>query len=48
MLNRSEIEYLKKVNGVRKKLGLALDTDQCKRKSFLIAVSEIKNQHSEI
>jgi hypothetical protein len=48
MLNRSEIEYLKKVNGIRKKMGLALDTDQCKRKSFLLAISEVKKQKSEI
>jgi hypothetical protein len=48
MMSRSEIEYLKKVNGIRKKMGLALDTNQCKRKSFLLAVSEIKAQKSEL
>jgi hypothetical protein len=44
MMSRAEIEYLKKVNGVRKELGLALDLNQCKRKSFLLAVAEIKSQ----
>jgi hypothetical protein len=48
MLSRSEIEYIKKVNGIRKKMGLALNTDQCKHKSFLLAVSEITNQKTEI
>ncbi len=48
MLSRSEIEYLKKVNGVRKKMGLALDTDQYKHKSFLLAVSDVKSQKTEI
>jgi hypothetical protein len=46
MLSKSDIEYLKKVNGVRKDMGLALDTEQCNRKSFLLAVSEIRNQKS--
>jgi len=47
MLSKSDIEYLKKVNGIRKELGLTLDTEQCRHKSFLLAVSEIKMQKSE-
>jgi hypothetical protein len=43
-MNRAEIEYLKKVNDIRKKMGLALDPDQCKRKSFLQAIAEITSQ----
>ncbi len=48
MISRAEIEYLKRVNGVRKEIGLVLDPEQCKKKSFLIAVSEAKSQKPEI
>jgi hypothetical protein len=43
-MNRAEIEYLKKVNDIRKKMGLALDPEQCNRKSFLPAIAEITSQ----
>jgi hypothetical protein len=44
IMNRAEIEYLKKVNDIRKKMGLALNPDQCKRKSFLLTLAEIRAQ----
>jgi hypothetical protein len=47
MISRAEIEYLKQVNGVRKKMGLALNTNQCKRKYFLLAISEIRSQKAD-
>jgi hypothetical protein len=45
ILNNAEIEYLKKVNGIRKKAGLTLDAEQCKPKSFLAALLEETKSH---
>lgn len=47
MISKSDIEFLKRVNDVRKKLGLALDTEQLKKQSFLSAVSEARNNTSK-
>ena len=44
IMNRAEIEYLKKVNDIRKKMGLALNPEQCKRKLFLQNLAEITSQ----
>jgi hypothetical protein len=43
MLSKSDIEFLKRVNDVRKELGLALDTDQLNKQSFLSAISEARH-----
>ena len=42
MLKRKDIEYLKQVNGIRKKMGIALDSDEFNKHSFLSAIAEIK------
>ena len=42
MLSRTDIEYLKRVNAVRKRMGLALDEDQINKDSFLNAIAEAK------
>jgi hypothetical protein len=44
MMSRAEIEYLKRVNDIRKEMGLALDLNQCNRKSFLLALAEVRGQ----
>ena len=44
MISRAEIEYLKRVNGVRKKLGLEIDIDQCNQHTFLLAISNAKKK----
>ncbi len=44
MINRTEIEYLKKVNGIRKKMGLEIDIDQCTQHTFLLAISNAKKK----
>ena len=47
MLSKSDIEYLKRVNDVRKEMGLSLDTDQLNKQSFLSAVSEARHNTSK-
>lgn len=47
MLSKSDIEYLKRVNDVRKELGLALDTDQLNKRSFLSAAFEARHNTSK-
>lgn len=42
MLSKSDIEYLKRMNGIRKELGLSLDADQISKHSFLSAASEAR------
>lgn len=44
MISRAEIEYLKKVNGIRKKMGLDIDIDQCNQHTFLLAISNAKKK----
>lgn len=43
MLNRTDIEYLKKVNAIRKKMGIALDSEEFNQQSFLSAIAGIKS-----
>lgn len=43
MLSRTDIEYLKRVNAVRKRMGLALDPNQVNKQTFLTALAEVKN-----
>jgi hypothetical protein len=40
MLNRIDVEYLKRINAVRKRMGLSLDADQVNRHSFLTALAD--------
>jgi len=40
MINHSDLEYLKKVNGIRKNLGFSLDLNQLNQKSFLDVLCE--------
>ena len=42
MLSKSDIEYLKRVNGVRKEMGLAIDDQAFNQHSFITAVAEAK------
>lgn len=42
MLKKSDIEYLKRVNGVRKKLGLAIDDHLFNQHDFISALAEAK------
>ena len=43
MLNRIDIEYLKRVNAVRKRMGLALDSEQVNKHAFLDALAQAKH-----
>jgi hypothetical protein len=45
MLSRKDIEYLKRVNGVRKRMGLALDPNQVNEHAFLNALYEMKSNN---
>ena len=47
MISKAEIEFLKKVNGVRKKMGLEIDIDQCNQHTFLLAISNAKKKKNE-
>ena len=40
MLSSNDIEYLKRVNAVRKRMGLALDINQVNKHTFLNAIAE--------
>ncbi|MBN1598636.1 MAG: hypothetical protein JW894_10105 [Bacteroidales bacterium] len=40
MLSRSDIDNLKRLNGIRKKLGLAIDTDNFNTQSLLLAIND--------
>ncbi|MBN2523161.1 MAG: hypothetical protein JXB24_07785 [Bacteroidales bacterium] len=44
MISRAEIEFLKRINGVRKKMGLDIDIDQCNQHTFLLAISNAKKK----
>lgn len=44
MLSRTDIEYLKRMNAVRKRMGLSLDPDQVNKHSFLTAISEARSR----
>lgn len=46
MLKRTDIEYLKQVNAIRKKMGITLDSNEFNKHSFLSAIAEIKNNIS--
>lgn len=46
MLSKSDIEYLKRVNGVRKEMGLSIDDQSFNQHSFITAVAEAK-QHPD-
>jgi len=48
MISKAEIEFLKKVNGVRKKMGLEIDIDQCNEHTFLLAISNAKKNNKKI
>jgi hypothetical protein len=45
MLSKSDIEYLKRVNGVRKELGLAIDNQSFNQHSFITAIAGVKNHN---
>ncbi len=47
MLNRTDIEYLKQVNAIRKKLGIALDSKEFNQHSFLSAMAEVRSNLSK-
>ncbi len=47
MISKAEIEYLKKVNGVRKKMGLEIDIDQCNEHTFLLAISNANKNNNK-
>lgn len=47
MLNRADIEYLKRVNAIRKRMGLSLDINQVNKSSFLSTIAEISSNMSK-
>lgn len=47
MLSRTDIEYLKRVNGLRKKLGLSLDEEQFNAHSFLTSIAHARHQSTK-
>ncbi len=47
MLNRADIEYLKRVNAIRKRLGIAIDAEEFNQHSFLSAMAEVRSHNSK-
>jgi len=47
MLNSTDIEYLKRVNAIRKRMGIALDSEGFNQHSFLSAIAGIRSNLSK-
>lgn len=47
MLNRIDIEYLKRVNAVRKRMGLDLDVEQVNEHAFLAAIADARSNRKK-
>ena len=48
MLSKTDIEYLKRVNGIRKEMGLALDAASFNQHAFIEAMAEAKQRNQKV